>query len=72
VGRTTVARAAGHVLLTGARHTEHVTDATHLWIWAIPLILGSPWLAASIYLWRRLPRDGFVPPSMGELARKRL
>ncbi len=48
-----------------------MTNTTHLWVWAVPIILGSPWIVASIWLWRRLPRDGFVPPSMGELARKR-
>ena len=48
-----------------------MTNTTHLWIWAVPVVVGAPWIVASIVLWRLLPRDGFVPPSMGELARRR-
>jgi hypothetical protein len=38
----------------------------------IAVAAGSPWLVAIAYYWRRRPRDGFVPPSAGEMARKRL
>jgi hypothetical protein len=48
-----------------------MTTTSHLWVWAVPVVLGAPWLMAILLLWRQLPRDGFVPPSMGELARKR-
>jgi hypothetical protein len=37
----------------------------------LSLLFGSPWLAASVWLWRLGPRDGAVPPSMAELARRR-
>jgi hypothetical protein len=37
----------------------------------LSLLFGSPWLVASIWLWRLRPRDGAVPPSMAELARRR-
>jgi len=35
------------------------------------LLFGSPWLAASVYLWRYVPRDGAVRPSLGEQMRNR-
>jgi hypothetical protein len=35
------------------------------------VLFGSPWLVASVLLWRFVPRDGAVPPSMADLARKR-
>jgi hypothetical protein len=37
----------------------------------LALLFGSPWLVASLWLWRFAPRDGAVPPSMAELARRR-
>jgi hypothetical protein len=43
---------------------------TPLWVWALPLLFASPWIAGSIFLWRLLPRDGFVPPSYADLIRK--
>ena len=38
----------------------------------IALAAGAPWLAGIAYYWRRLPRDGTVPPSFGELLRQRI
>jgi hypothetical protein len=38
----------------------------------LSLVFGSPWLVASVWLWRLRPRDGALPPSMAELARARL
>jgi hypothetical protein len=35
------------------------------------LLFASPWIAAVALLWPRLDRNGAVPPSMGELARRR-
>jgi len=37
----------------------------------LALLFGSPWLAASVYLWRLLPRDEAVRPSLGEQMRNR-
>jgi hypothetical protein len=42
------------------------------WLWLIPLAFVAPWLAATAWVWTRLPRDGFVPPSMGEVLRRRM
>ena len=49
-----------------------VSNATPLWAWALPLVFGSPWIAASVWFWLQRPRDGALPQSMAELARKRL
>ena len=35
------------------------------------LLFGSPWIAASLYLWRLVPRDGAARPSLGEQMRNR-
>jgi hypothetical protein len=40
-----------------------------LWL---SLLLGAPWIAAIAWAWTRAPRVDGVPPSMGELARRRL
>jgi hypothetical protein len=37
----------------------------------IGLLAASPWIAASVWMWRRRVRDGALTPSMGELARRR-
>jgi hypothetical protein len=36
-----------------------------------PLVLATPWFVAVVWCWYRRPRDGSIPPSMAELARKR-
>ncbi len=38
---------------------------------ALGLLFGAPWLAASVLVWRKLPRDGHVPPSAATLWRTR-
>jgi hypothetical protein len=38
----------------------------------LALLFASPWIAAIAWLWSRRPRDGSLPPSMAEQARKRL
>jgi hypothetical protein len=39
---------------------------------ALGLLFGSPWIVASVVLWRRWLRDDdAVAPSLGELARRR-
>jgi hypothetical protein len=38
----------------------------------LALLAGSPWIAAIVWVWRRRPRDGAIPPSIGERARQRL
>ena len=49
-----------------------ITLHTPFWIWLLPLVISSPWVIGSIVLWRLSPRDGYVQPSAGELARARL
>ena len=39
---------------------------TPMWIWGLPVLIASPWLLATLLLWRLLPRDGYVPPSYGQ------
>jgi hypothetical protein len=43
-----------------------------VWGWLLPALFVAPWLVPSIWLWRRRPRDGAVPPSMADTARERL
>jgi len=38
----------------------------------IVLASCSPWLVGIAVLWRRIPRDGALPQSAGELMRQRL
>ena len=43
--------------------------------WVLPVILASvalPWLVAIWYVIRNRPRDGAVPMSMGERARRQI
>jgi hypothetical protein len=41
--------------------------------WLVPVALGAPWITGIAYYWRRSkPLDGSVPPSMADMARKRL
>jgi hypothetical protein len=47
-----------------------VQDALQLWL--IVLAAGAPWIVGIVWAWRRLPRDGAVPLSLGERARQRL
>jgi hypothetical protein len=35
------------------------------------LLIASPWIAGSVWLWLLRPRDGAVPPSQAELALRR-
>jgi hypothetical protein len=39
--------------------------------WLLPTLVGAPWAAAIVWLWRYRPRDGFIPVSMAEHARQR-
>jgi hypothetical protein len=38
----------------------------------LAVLFGSPWIVATAYYWRKLPRDVAVSPSLGEQLRKRL
>ena len=38
----------------------------------IILAAGSPWIVGIAIAWRHRVRDGYVPPSMADRARKRL
>ncbi|HZO96511.1 MAG TPA: hypothetical protein VFB42_03980 [Gaiellaceae bacterium] len=40
--------------------------------WTLPLLVAVPWVAGIWWAWHRRPRDGWVPPSMGERALRRL
>ena len=43
--------------------------------WLFPVIgasLALPWLVAIVWAWRRRIRDGAIPLSLGERARRRL
>ncbi|HMB18655.1 MAG TPA: hypothetical protein VKO41_05000 [Gaiellaceae bacterium] len=44
------------------------------WSWLLlSLLFSAPWFIAAIWVWRRTPRDALEePPSMAELARRRL
>jgi len=40
---------------------------------ALPLLLvGVPWIPGIVLAWRGRPRDGAIPPSMGDRATDRL
>jgi len=43
-----------------------------VWYWLLPIAICTPWIAGIAWMWPRLPKDGFVPHSAGELARQRL
>jgi len=38
----------------------------------VVLVVGAPWVAAIAYYWPKVRRDGYVPPSLGEVVRERL
>jgi hypothetical protein len=42
------------------------------WVWLLPVGFAAPWITAIIVFWRKRPRDGEIPPSMADAARKRL
>jgi hypothetical protein len=42
------------------------------WTWLLPFLFGAPWIVAIAFAWRHRPRDGAIPLSMGEQARRRL
>lgn len=49
-----------------------LADSFPLWGWLLPLLFGSPWIAAiAWFLWHG-PRDDTAPPSTAEQARQRL
>jgi hypothetical protein len=43
-----------------------------LQLWLIVLVSGAPWIVGIVWAWRQRPRDGAVPLSLGERARRRL
>jgi len=45
---------------------------TPWFVWLLPFIVASPWIAAIAWYLPRLRSDREVPPSMGEMARRRL
>jgi protein-S-isoprenylcysteine O-methyltransferase Ste14 len=47
---------------------------TPWWAWFLGILLSTPWLALSVWLWRQTPKDerDTVLPSMGETLRRRL
>jgi hypothetical protein len=49
-----------------------VTTYAPWWVWLLPILFSAPWIAGIIWFWRRTEGDNGEPPSMGELARRRL
>jgi hypothetical protein len=49
-----------------------VTHATPWWYWLLPLPFAAPWIVGIVYFWRHRIRDGAVPLSMADAARRRL
>jgi hypothetical protein len=48
-----------------------VTDGG--WSWFLPILFSAPWIAGIVWVLLRSPRGGGeTPPSMAELARRRL
>jgi hypothetical protein len=43
-----------------------------VWYWLLPIAIATPWLAGIVWMWARLPKDGFIPQSAGEHARAQL
>jgi hypothetical protein len=41
-------------------------------LWLFPILFCAPWVVAIAWVWTRLPKDGSIPLSAGERARKRL
>jgi len=41
-------------------------------LWLVYLGFAMPWVVPIVWFWHQRPRDGAVPPSMADLARKRL
>jgi hypothetical protein len=47
--------------------------AADLWpALSLGLVFAAPWIVAILWNWHKRPRDGVVPPSLAETARKRL
>jgi hypothetical protein len=42
------------------------------WALLFPFVFGAPWIAGIAYFWRRTPRDGAIPMSIGDQVRQRL
>jgi hypothetical protein len=50
-----------------------VPDGNDSWrSWFFPLLSAGPRIAAIVLYWWRKPRDGTIPQSMADQARKRL
>jgi hypothetical protein len=49
-----------------------IVDTVPWWAWLVPVAVSAPWIAGIAYYWRHRPRDRSLPPSMADLARKRL
>jgi len=55
-----------------AAHTSFVLSPGPGGALLIVAIAGSPWIVGIVWALRQRPRDGAIPPSMGERARRRL
>ncbi len=49
-----------------------VTDTVAWWAWLVPLAVAGPWIVGIVYYWHRRVRDGAIPMSMADEARRRL
>jgi hypothetical protein len=39
---------------------------------AYPVLFGAPWIVGIVYYWRKIPRDGSIPPSLADRVRRQL
>jgi len=43
-----------------------------VWLWLLPLGFCAPWIVGIVWLWRRVPADGWIPPSYGDHLQERV
>jgi hypothetical protein len=43
-----------------------------VWLWLLPLGFCAPWIVGIVWLWRRVPADGWIPQSYGDHLRERV
>jgi hypothetical protein len=43
-----------------------------MWFWLLPFLHFAPWVVLTAWLWRRVPDDGWMPPSMGSELRRQI
>jgi hypothetical protein len=43
-----------------------------VWYWLLPMLICAPWIAGIVWIWSRLPKDDWLPESVGARALRRL